>query len=104
MSRIVAENEDWRIRQAKGDNYALTCGKGHFTFYIKGRDEKLVFYKALMSAKAEMKDVAFLMFGGWFALWLTVEEVDFLLENLPMTEAEKEASVEVQSFEEVTIQ
>jgi len=100
----VAENEDWRIRQAEGDNYALTCGKGHFTFYIKGREEKLAFYNALMSAKAEMKDVAFLMFGGWFALWLTVEGVDFLLENLPMTEAEKEASVEVQSFEEVTIQ
>jgi len=108
MSTIVAENENWRIRQAEGDNYALTCGKGHFTFYIKGRNEKLVFYNMLVSAKAEMKDVVFLTFGGWFALWLTVEDVDFLLENLPMTEAEKEASAEVstevRSSEGVTIQ
>ena len=105
MSKIIAENGNWRIRQAEDDNYALTCAKGHFTFYIKGKNEKLVFYNMLKSVQAEIKDVAFITFGGWFALWLTAEDVAFLLENLPMTDAEKEASVSAEIVDEkITIQ
>jgi len=105
MSKIIAENENWRIRQAEDDNYALTCAKGHFTFYIKGKNEKLVFYNTLKSVEAKMKEVAFLTFGGWFALWLTTEDVAFLLKNIPMTEAEKQASINAEVVDEkITIQ
>jgi len=105
MSKVIAENENWRIRQAEDDNYALTCGKGHFTFYIKGKNEKLVFYNMLKSVETKVKDVAFITFGGWFALYLTVEDIAFLLENLPMTEAEKEASMSAEMVDEkITIQ
>jgi len=105
MSKIIAENGNWRIRQAEDDNYALTCAKGHFTFYIKGENEKLVFYNMLKSVEAKIKDVAFITFGGWFALWLTAEDVAFLLKNLPMTDAEKQASITAEIVDEkITIQ
>jgi len=105
MSKVIAENKDWRIRQAEDDNYAITCAKGHFTFYLKDKNEKLVFYNMLKSVEAKIKDVAFITFGGWFALWLTTEDVAFLLEHLPMTDAEKEASINAEIVDEkITIQ
>ena len=104
-SKIIAENKNWRIRQAEGDSYALTCAEGHFTFYIKNRNEKIAFYNVLKSAKVETKDIAFITFGGWFALYLTVEDITFLLKNLPMTDAEKEASIDAEVVnEKITIQ
>ena len=52
-----------------------------------------------------MKEVAFLTFGGWFALWLTAEDVAFLLANLPMTDTEKQASINAEVVDEkITIQ
>jgi len=104
-SKIIAENGNWRIRQAEDDNYAFTCAEGHFTFYIKSKNEKLVFYNALKSVEAKMKEVAFITFGGWFALWLTREDVAFLLVNLPMSDAEKQASINAEIMDEkITIQ
>jgi len=104
-SKIIAENQNWRIRQAESDNYAFTCAEGHFTFYIKNRDEKIAFYNVLKAAEAEIKDIAFVTFGGWFALYLTAEDITFLLENLPMTNAEKEAAVNAETInEKITIQ
>jgi len=104
-SKIIAENGNWRIRQAEDDNYAFTCAKGHFTFYVRNRNEKIAFYNALKAAEAEIKDVAFVTFGGWFALYLTVEDITFLLKNLPMTDAEKKASINAEIMDEkITIQ
>ena len=101
-SRIIAENENWRIRQASGDNFAITCGKVHFTFYIQGRDEKLAFYNILKILQERVEDVAFVTFGGWFGLYLTPEDITFFLENLPVSDAEKEVSVNLD--EKITIQ
>jgi len=97
---LIAENGRWRIRcrvDLGDEEYALTMAEGRFTFYLHGRKEKVAFVKALEGIKGEIKEskenLFFIAFGGYFGVWLTAEDIDFILANLPISEAEKQVAV-----------
>jgi len=97
---LIAENNKWRIRcrTDRGDeDYALTMAEGRFTFYLHGRVEKVTFIKALQRIKKEVQksgeNFFFITFGGYFGIWLTLEDIEFILANLPMTKADKQVAI-----------
>ena len=97
---LIAENGRWRIRcrTDRGDeDYALTMAEGRFTFYLHGKAEKITFVRALQKIKKEAQEngtnLFFIAFGGYFGIWLTLEDIDFMLASLPMTEAERQVSI-----------
>jgi len=98
---IIADNGTWRIRMRTdrgSEDYAITTGEGRFTFYLHGKAEKIAFIKALEATKKQAEkdksDVFFMAFGGYFGIWLTLTDIEFLLANLPVSEAEKQISTE----------
>jgi len=96
---LIAQNEDWRIRMRVSEdgveNYALTKARGRFTIYLRGKSEKIAFYKTLENIMEEnkgpdMKNARFLIqFGIDFAIWLTVKDIIFILNHLPISDSEK---------------
>ena len=66
--------------------------EGRFTFYLHGKTEKIMFYKTIEAIIRDHPEdnIFFLAFGGYFGIWLTRDDIKFLLESLPMSEAEKQ--------------
>ena len=95
---LIAANNRWRIRcrTDRGDeDYALTMAEGRFTFYLHGRAEKIAFVKALQKVKedAQGESLFFIAFGGYFGIWLTLEDIKFILASLPLSEAERQVAI-----------
>ena len=111
QSKLLAENNYWRIR-VRTDNgeedYAITKATGRYSFYLHGRMEKIIFVKKLETLKQ-----AYLETGekNWtmyfdspvlsdsgldieFAIGLTIEDIEFFLANIPLTESERQMKVE----------
>jgi len=113
-SSLIAQNQNWRVRSCliKGEEeYAITKESGRFTLYLHGRMEKLVFYKKLQSILESYKEgtkenLWTICFDSAqspmeFCVTLTIDDVRFLLEALPTTEAEKQMRVEEELIKEV---
>ena len=111
QSRLVAENKYWRIR-VRTDNgeedYAITKATGRYSFYLHGRMEKIIFVKKLETLKQAYLDTGeknwtmyfdspVLSESGLdieFAIGLSIEDIEFFLANIPLTESERQMKVE----------
>lgn len=105
---LIAQNENWRVRvrtETGEEEYALTKGTGRYTFYLHGRREKLIFYKKLQTImkayeeSGKKENLWTLCFDSpqqpmEFCIGLLIKDIEFLLEAIPVTEAEKQMQVE----------
>ena len=108
QSSLIAQNQNWRIRartEMGEEQYAITKASGRYTFYLYGRTEKLIFYKKLQTIiksyeeSDKKEDLWTLCFDSpqqpmEFCIALLIKDIKFLLEAIPVTEAEKQMQVE----------
>jgi len=102
MNTFVARNKDntWVVRCLEGE-YAITNRPGCYTLYLHTPEQKVTFVHALKTAlnvlKTTTEELACL-YTGWIAVYLTEKDIEFLLENIKLTDTEKQlASTEIKN-------
>ncbi|MHA1974608.1 MAG: hypothetical protein ACTSW1_16530 [Candidatus Hodarchaeales archaeon] len=105
MEGLIKENENWRVRK-RGDDFAVTSRKGRFTFYLHGSIEKVIFVRGLKAAYQHSqltgREFYFFLLNAFFGMWLSVEDIKFLLDAFPLSESEKQLAIEEETLSQGT--
>jgi len=91
---VASKDGTWVVRCLEGE-YALTNRPGCYTIYLHTSEQKITFIHALRAALDVMKKLGeeiACVYTGWVALYLTQNDIKFLLETIKLNEVEEQVA------------